>query len=169
MSSIKKLIPTNMDMLKHIHGIISGLNKKEYNDFTFDKLLECRDNIYMVFDRPLDYGIPMFIAGIIACKRTTIDEARIPELLYYCQPYRNVYSIEFLHIFEYYEESVHTAIVQLLLETCTQDKNDAFIAVKIHRCNLKDYIKNELIRQGYNQEFYENDIYTFIKQPKVQK
>lgn len=173
MSSIKKVVPTNTAMLKHVHDIISSLDGEEYTDLSFDKFLECRDNVFIALYRYDPHCIPIIsdIAGIIACRRTNLKETEIPKLPYYCQPHRIIYSIECFHIFDtfkFYDDDMYRVIAKLLLETCSKDKNDAFISVKISNDNLKDYIREELIAQGYYQEFCDNDIYTFIKRPTVQ-
>jgi len=163
MKKLYKVNPTNMHAIKNTYNIISAMDK--YKNLSFDTFLECRDSIFMYAYAP--DCVPIIINGIIACRRTTMDRTNVPELLFYCQPNKIMYSIECLYLFADVGLRRHE-IARYLIEACIKDKNDAFISIKIHESDLNSDLNDELSSIGFYKEFFDDGIYTFIKRPTVQ-
>ena len=135
----------------------------QYENLTFETFLECRDSMYICIDKIDEFNKYPFINGIIACKRTTMDQINISSLLYYCQSNSILYSIEALYILNCSEYENCKNIVKDLIETNSVDKNDAFIVMRL---SDTDYLTINLLLQHnfYLESLYDN-IYTFIKPP----
>lgn len=163
---IVKIAPTNIDTLSHIYGLTISHIEDEMK-ITLNTFLQCRDNVYMYIDRcyeNMTYPIP---DGIIACRRTTIEEIDVDSLEFYCVPNGVIYSIEIFDLIQCVGE-YRKNIAKELLNAISIDKNDAFISIKFfdrYGNVLTDDIKEILKECGYSLFSYKNCIFTYVKPP----
>lgn len=163
-----KIPPTHIETLLHLRAIARDRSENPI-PIRIDIFLECRDNVYMYIDKcyeGMEYPIP---DGIIACRRTTMEEIDVESLEFYCVPYSILYSIEVFDIIQCVEEK-RKYIAEQLLKTIAVDKNEAFIAVKFfdrYGKVLDDDMKKVLKKCGYELFSYKECIYTYIKRPTM--
>ena len=163
-----KVNPTNIETLLHLRAIARDRSKSPI-PIRIDIFLECRDNTYMYIDRcyeGMDCPIP---DGIIACRRTTMEEINVESLEFYSVPNFVLYSIEVFDIIQCIGEN-RKYIAERLLKTVAVDKNDAFIAIKFfdrYGDTLDDDMKEVLKRCGYELFSYGGCLYTYIKRPTM--
>lgn len=161
-----KIDPTDIKTLLHIRAIAKD-RSESHMPIRIDTFLECRDNVYMYIDRCYDgmeYPIP---DGIIACRRTTMEEIEVESLKFYPTQYHILYSIEVFDIIQCIDEN-KKYIAKELLNTIAVDKNDAFIVIKFfdrYGNILTDTMKEVLAECGYYFFSYKECIYTYIKRP----
>ena len=101
MGIIRKVHPTDINMIRYLYSLITDLEHNENKDLTFDKFMECRDSIYIYIDKCCEFSNHPKIDGFIACRRTNMSEININDLLFHPQPYYILYSIEAFYIFKY--------------------------------------------------------------------
>lgn len=168
MGIIRKVHPTDIDLIEHLYGLITGLGKMEYKYLTFDKFMECRDSIYIYIDKCYEFSQYPKIDGFIACRRTNMEDIDIDKLLYYPQPHHILYSIEGFYIFQCNTNEKRHDVIKQLLNVIEIDKNDSFIAVKFfdeHGNPPDDDLLKELISHRYYFNKYNRGIHTFVKVP----
>lgn len=171
MGIIRKVHPTDINMIQYLYALITDLERTENKYLTFDKFMECRDSLYMYIDKCYEFSDYPKIDGFIACRRTNISEINIDDLLFHPQPYDILYSVEAFYVFKYNTEEKRHDIVKRLLDVVEIDKNDAFIAIKFFddRGNPPcDTILKELIKHKFYLNKYDKGIHTFTKRPIVQ-
>lgn len=163
-----KVSPTNIETLLHLRAIARDRSESPI-PIRIDTFLECRDNVYMYIDKcyeGMDYPIP---DGIIACRRTTMEEIDVESLEFYSVPYFVLYSIEVFDIIQCTGKN-RKYIAEQLLKTVAVDKNEAFIAIKFfdrYGKILDDDTKEVLNKCGYELFSYKGCIYTYIKRPTM--
>lgn len=163
-----KIKPTDVKTLFHVRAIARD-RSESHMPIRIDTFLECRDNVYMYIDKCYDgmeYPIP---DGIIACRRTTMEEIDVTALKFYTLPYHIVYSIEVFDIIQCIDEN-KKHIARELLNTIAVDKNNAFIAIKFfdrYGNILTDDIRDVLAECGYDFFSYKECVYTYIKSPTM--
>ena len=163
-----KVNPTNIETLLHIRAVAKD-RSESHMPIRIDTFLECRDNVYIYIDRcyeGMEYPIP---DGIIACRRTTMEEIDVESLVFYPVPYHTIYSIEVFDIIQCVNENKKN-IARELLKTIAVDKNDAFIVIKFFdRYNnvLTDDMKEVLAECEYKFFSYKECVYTYVKRPTM--
>lgn len=163
-----KVSPTDINTLFHVRAIARDRSESRM-PIRIDTFLECRDNVYMYIDKCYDgmeYPIP---DGIIACRRTTIEEIDVTALKFYSVPHYILYSIEVFDIIQCTGED-KKYIARELLKTVAADKNDAFIAIKFfdrYGNILTDDIKDVLAECNYDFFSYKECMYTYVKHPTM--
>lgn len=171
MGIIRKVHPTDINLIQYLYALITNLELKENENLTFDKFMECRDGIYIYIDKCYEFSEYPKIDGFIACRRTYMNELDIDTLLFHPQPYGIMYSIEAFYIFKCNTEEKRYETVKKLLDVIEIDKNDSFISLKFfdYRGNPPDdTILKELIHHGFYLNKYNKGIHTFTKCPTVQ-
>lgn len=161
-----KVSPTNIETLLHIRAVARD-RSESHMPIRIDTFLECRDNVYMYIDKcyeDMEYPIP---DGIIACRRTTMEEIDVESLRFYPLPYHIIYSIEVFDIIQCVNEDKKN-IARELFNTIAVDKNDAFIVIKFfdrYGNVLTNDIKEILAECGYDFFSYKECVYTYVKRP----
>lgn len=171
MGIIRKVHPTDINMIKYLYALITSLELTENKNLTFNKFMECRDGIYIYIDKCYEFSECPKIDGFIACRRTHMNEIEIDDLLFYPQPYQLMYSIEAFYIFKCNTEEKRHETIKKLLDIVEIDKNDAFISIKFfnNKGNLPDdTILMELDKHNFYMNKYDKGIYTYTKRPTVQ-
>lgn len=163
-----KINPTNIETLLHLRAIARDRSESPI-PIRIDTFLECRDNVYMYIDKcyeGMNYPIP---DGIIACRRTTMEEINVESLEFYCVPHFILYSIEVFDIIQCIGEN-RKYIAEQLLKSVAADKNDAFIVIKIfdrYGKTLDEDMKDVLKKCGYELFSYSGCLYTYVKCPTM--
>lgn len=163
MSGIKKINPTDIELLKHIYGLISNTENSNFKNLSWETFLECRDNIYVYLNNSNGFDS---IDAVIACRRTTMDKIDLVELPYYCKPHYILYSIECMYISrEDNVEKTSDVVCQLVEEEC-RDKADAFICLRVYSAENKchRYVTN-LLGKGFRFANYDKNVWYFLKSP----
>ena len=135
-----------------------------YSDLKYIPFLSCCNSIYYIpTDEAKDDELLSFKA-IIGCKRILFDEIGNETIKEKISPrYRNIYSIEFLHI----NDKVSQCELQNLINCCLTDKNDGAVILHTKCRNMfKEWnitVLSKLFGQGYALD---NDL-VFIRRPDV--
>lgn len=163
-----KIDPTHIETLLHLRAVARD-RSESHMPIRIDTFLECRDNVYMYADKCYEdmmYPIP---DGIIACRRTTMEEIGVESLEFYCVPNFVLYSIEVFDVIQCMGED-RKYIAEQLLKTVAVDKNEAFIAIKFfdrYGKILDDDLKDVLKRCDYEFYSYKECVYTYVKRPTM--
>lgn len=163
-----KVNPTSIETLLHIRAIARDRSVSPI-PIRIDTFLECRDNVYMYIDKcyeGMQYPIP---DGIIACRRTTMEEIGVESLKFYSIPYHILYFIEVFDIIQCIDEDKKN-IARELLKTIAVDKNNAFVFIKFfdrYGNVLTNDLKEVLAECEYEFFSYKDCIYTYVKSPTM--
>ena len=132
---------------------------KDLEHLSFHDFLSCRNDIFCLVDRI--YGN---ITGILACRRSTMDELGIDKIDYHCQANDSVYKIEAFHC----SDNVSDEDLANFLNTALVDKNDGFIYYK-PSCPaiIYDSFKRQNIR--FDRIDLDDGSYYYIKKPTVRQ
>lgn len=170
MSIIRKVHPTDINLLRHIYGIVSALNRVEYEDLSFDTLLQCRDSVFISIDRCYEFSDYPIIDGFITCRRIEDDLNLTEGITLYRRPNTIMYIIEALHVFKCNDLKQYKKIMTSLIETCMTDKNDATVIAYVSS-NTKYISDKDLVSTleecGFKESSCYNTVFTFIRPPKT--
>lgn len=166
MSIVRKVNPTDINLLKHIYGIICGLNKVEYEDLSFDTFLECRDSVFIYTDKCYEFVID----GFIACRRVEDDLSLTEGVTLYRRPNTIIYIIEVLYAIECSDLNKYKKIISDLIEAVMMDKNDAPVITYVSS-NTKYISDIDLVsileECGFRESSYYNKVFTFVRPPNT--
>lgn len=170
MGIIRKVHPTDINLIQYLYALITSLELAENKNLNFDTFMECRDSMYIYIDECYEFSDYPKIDGFIACRRTYMNELDIDTLLFYPQPYEIMYSIEAFYIFKCNIEEKRHETINKLLDVIVIDKNDSFIALKYFDSKgiIDHILLEELIKHNFHFNKYDKGIHTFTKHPTVQ-
>jgi hypothetical protein len=169
MSGIRKIDPADIDILKHIYGVISNTENTNFKELSWETFLECRGNIYIYVDGSNGRGCEI-INAVIACRRAHMEEIDVEELSFYCKPYHVIYSIECLYMTDSDEPNKISDIVCQLVDAECKDKNDGFVCLRVYSAENKSHrYVSRLLTYGFRFADYSKNVWTFLKSPTMNK
>ena len=170
MNIIRKVHPTDINLLKHIYGMICSLGKIEYRDLSFDTFLECRDSVFIYIDKCYEFSEYPVIDGFIAC-RQVVDDLKLTEgITLYRRPNTVMYIIEAIHVIECSSLKKYKKIMSELIESAINNKNDAPVITYVSS-NSKYISDTDLVstleKCGFIEGSCYNCVFTFVRPPKT--
>lgn len=146
-----------------------------YRHLALEQFAACRNSIYVIGEDSCRLHVDSI--GIIGIKETTAEKLGIQWMDFYCKPDHKLYSIEFLNypllntsINLFGEYIDHTKGCEDLINESLADKNDAFVAFKIHcptgkTTDLHDALYDTHFRiQHFNPI---SDTYYYLRMPQI--
>ena len=166
--------PTNDELIERLYEYLKA-NCEFYDFLTYEQFERCRASIYMAFDLD-DNGLTSKIpCGIIGVRRAAINDINIKELQFYCQPYKLMYYIEFIHFNPpVLDGQDHSAELEKgyfdLLGCCLKDKNDGFAAFKKYCPTYNEVAIHDALIRNYFLIISmdpKTGVLTYVKEPKM--